>query len=302
MDGFINVLKPVGMTSHDVVAWLRRLLNYRKIGHAGTLDPNAAGVLPIALGKGTRLLEYLLNNTKRYRCEIILGIETTTQDLDGEIVARKTVTKEQLEQFPAILGEFRGEIEQIPPMVSAVRVQGKRLYELARQGVSVERTPRRVVISELQLLETCFDRPPYTALFDVECSKGTYIRTLCYDVGIRLGCGASLSWLLRTKSAGFRLSDAWTLEKIKANWEAGKRDFLHSLTGVLSFPVVLVNEEQEQSVRQGKQIPLVETDHDLAEPDVKQLIQIVDAKGLVAIAELLWLKQQFFLQPRKVLR
>lgn len=302
MDGFINILKPAGMTSHDVVAWLRKLFNLRRIGHAGTLDPNAVGVLPVALGKSTRLLEYVGDGAKRYRCEIILGIETTTQDLEGDIVSRKPVTQEQLDRFPAILEYFKGEIEQIPPMVSAIRVQGKRLYELARQGVSVERAPRRVVISELTLLETAFEQPPYTAIFDVECSKGTYIRTLCYDIGNRLGCGASMSRLIRTKVAGFDISNAWTLEKIKTNWEAGKQDFLSSPLEVLSFPLVMVTEEQEMAVRQGKQIPLNVTCHGLIEPKAKLLVQIADHKGLIAIAELLLRKQNFYLQPRKVIR
>lgn len=290
------------MTSHDVVAWLRKLFNYQKIGHAGTLDPGAAGVLPVALGKGTRLLEYLLNDDKSYRFEIVFGIQTTTQDLDGEIVTRRSVTKDQLKQLPAILEEFEGEILQVPPMVSAVRVRGKRLYDLARQGVRVERPPRRVVISKLDLLETRFRDPPFTALLDVECSKGTYIRTLCHDIGNRMGCGASLSFLLRTKTASFGLDRAWTLEDIQANWEAGQRDFLCAPGEVLSFPVVLVGREVEKDIRQGKQVPLAGISHQLSLTGDGQLVQAVDEKGLVAIAEIQYRKEGYYLQPRKVLR
>lgn len=299
MNGFINILKPPGMTSHDVIVWLRKLFSLKKIGHGGTLDPNAVGVLPVALGKGTRLLEYILNSDKSYRCEIVFGVVTTTQDLDGEIIVEKPVSKEQLAIAPTILQDFMGEIEQRPPMVSAVRHQGKRLYELARQGVEVERPTRRVIISKLELLETSFDKAPYTMLFDVDCSKGTYIRTLCHDLGERLGCGASLSFLLRTKTGSFSLADAWPLEEIEVSWKQGQNDFLLPLDGVLSLPVIIAKEQWVPLLLQGRQIPLLAKDTELSQ---NQLVQIVDSTGLIAIAEVVYGQQGLSLQPKKVLK
>lgn len=301
MDGFINVLKPPGMTSHDVVDWCRRLFRQQKIGHAGTLDPGVAGVLPIAIGKGTRLLEYLLEGDKSYRCEIILGVETTTQDLSGEILSQNPVSREQLERFPRLLQDMVGEQFQVPPMVSAVRWQGKRLYELAREGKEVALPPRRIRVTEIKLVDTQFEEPPYIALFDVTCSKGTYIRTLCHDLGRKLGCGASLSFLVRTRTGPFKLEDAKTLEEIRSGWENGKSDFLLPLTGVLPFPRKEIGEDLVKAIRQGKRIPC-----DALEGEMNfspnQLVQLEDAAGLVAVAQVTYHKQRLFLQPRKVIR
>lgn len=301
MDGFINVLKPPGMTSHDVVAWLRKLLRMRKIGHAGTLDPGVAGVLPVALGKGTRLLEYLINSDKSYRCEIVLGIETTTQDLSGDVVSQNQVSEEQLNCFPRVLSEFLGEQFQVPPMVSAVRYQGKRLHELARQGIKVDLPPRRIFIADLTLLETQFEQPPYKALFDVTCSKGTYIRTLCHDIGKRLGCGASLSFMVRTRTGIFKLEDAVTLEQIQSGWEKGDKDFILPLTGLLPFPRIRINEDLVTAVRQGRRIPYDVSTSDTGSLE-HRLVQLEDTIGLIAIAQVIYEKHRTFLQPKKVLR
>lgn len=301
MNGFINILKPPGMTSHDVVAWCRRLFRQRKIGHAGTLDPGVAGVLPVALGQGTRLLEYFLDSDKSYRCEIVLGLETTTQDLEGEIVARHPVSRDQLERFPQLLQECVGEQLQVPPMVSAVRWQGKRLYELAREGKEVARPPRRVRISDITLVDVQFEQPPYRALFDVTCSKGTYIRTLCHDLGRKLGCGASLSFLVRTRTGPFRLEEAKTLEEIQSAWVQGETDFLLPLNGVLPFPKERIGEDLVMALRQGKRIPC----EALATQTVfcpNQLVQLEDADGLVAVAQVVQDRQRLFLQPRKVIK
>ncbi|HHW08049.1 MAG TPA: tRNA pseudouridine(55) synthase TruB [Clostridia bacterium] len=300
MDGFINLLKPPGMTSHDVVAWCRRLFNQRKIGHAGTLDPGVTGVLPIALGKGTRLLEYFLDSDKSYRCEIILGVETTTQDLYGDVLSQNQVSREQLERFPHVLREFLGEQLQVPPMVSAVRWQGKRLYDLAREGTKVAVPPRRVRIAEITLLEVQFAEPPYRALFDVTCSKGTYIRTLCHDLGRKLGCGASLSFLVRTRTGPFKLEEARTLEEIQAGWEKGDKSFLVPLTGLLPFPRQRIGADLVTAVRQGKRIPWDAVSGESISP--RQLVQLEDAAGLVAVAQVVYHQQRAFLQPRKVIR
>lgn len=302
MDGFINVLKPPGMTSHDVVAWLRKLLRLRKIGHAGTLDPGVAGVLPVALGKGTRLLEYFINSDKSYRCEIVLGIETTTQDLSGAMVSQNHVSQEQLSCFPRVLSEFVGEQLQVPPMVSAVRWQGKRLHELARQGIEVALPPRRILIADLTLLETQFAQPPYKAVFDVTCSKGTYIRTLCHDIGKRLGCGASLSFMVRTRTGIFKLEDAITLEEIQSGWEKGDKDFILPLTGLLPFPRIHIDEDLATAVRQGKRIPYDVSALATTGSSEHLLVQLEDAMGLVAIAQVIYEKHRTFFQPRKVLR
>lgn len=213
MDGIINVLKPVGMTSTDVVRRIKRLTNTAKVGHIGTLDPGAAGVLPVCLGKATRLVEYHTNQQKIYRAEITLGIETDTQDAYGQVIQRLRPAALTEEQFKAMLNHFMGQVEQIPPMYSAVRKNGRRLYELARQGIEVEREKRIVEITRLQMIEWSQEDYP-RALFDIECSKGTYIRTLCHDIGRSLGCGAHMSFLLRLKAGSFKIDESYTLEEI----------------------------------------------------------------------------------------
>lgn len=301
MDGFINILKPPGMTSHDVVHWLRKLVNIKKIGHAGTLDPDAVGVLPVALGKGTRLLEYILEADKKYRCEIIFGIKTTTQDLSGKITEKNPVEQELLNSAPQQLQNFLGEISQIPPMVSAVRHRGQRLYELARQGKSVERSPRRVIIYELKVIETNFHQEPYTMLFDVKCSKGTYIRTLCHDFGELLGCGACLSFLIRSETGGFKLEDAWTLEEIKKNWDMGQTEFLLPMAEYIPLGTFVVDRAEAVKLTHGQPLILSAS---RAKPNQarEDMVQIHDASGLVAIGKLEFKGQNIHLQPRKVLR
>lgn len=236
MEGIINVLKPPGMTSADVVTWLRRTLNLRKIGHTGTLDPEVAGVLPICLGRATRLAEYLTDQGKAYRAEVIFGLATDTQDLSGRVLSSQTpiLTREQVVMM---LPHFRGKINQIPPMYSAVRKNGKHLYEYAREGRTVEREPREVEIYRLDLVawqEGSFPR----ALLDIECSKGTYVRTLCHDLGERLGSGGTMAYLLRTRSGPFTLEASWTLEEIAASWQEGGEGFLLPPATGLNLPRV----------------------------------------------------------------
>lgn len=210
MRGAINVLKPPGMTSHDVIKFLRNQLQFKKIGHCGTLDPVAAGVLPVFIGRATKAIEFFMEDDKEYVAELIFGVTTDTGDLEGNItnICQPNIDRFRLKE---ILKEFTGEIIQIPPMYSAVRHKGKKLYELARQGVTVERNPRTVKIDSLDLLD--FDEKK--ALVKVACSKGTYIRTLCEDIGRKLGCGACLSCLVRTRSGFFLIENSVTLEEIK---------------------------------------------------------------------------------------
>ncbi len=209
MDGILNVLKPPGMTSFDVVAYLRGLLKEKKIGHTGTLDPGAVGVLPVCIGKATKTIEYLVDKDKVYRAELTLGTSTDTQDNYGTVlkVCEVDFTREQI--YSAIMS-FVGSYSQVPPMYSAVKVEGKKLYELARDGITIERKPRKVTIFSIDIIEIKGNK----AIFDVVCSKGTYIRTLCSDIGEKLGCGGHMSFLVRTRAGRFELSDSLTLEEI----------------------------------------------------------------------------------------
>ena len=213
MDGIINVYKEKGYTSHDVVAKLRGILHQKKIGHTGTLDPDATGVLPVCLGRATKVCELLTDKKKTYLAVVRLGVQTDTQDLTGSIVEEKEVqvTEEQIRQTAA---SFLGEYEQIPPMYSAVKINGKRLYELARQGKEVERKARKVHIYTCDIRE--IDLADNEFSMEVTCSKGTYIRTLCQDIGEKLGCGAAMASLVRLQVDRFELEDALTLERIES--------------------------------------------------------------------------------------
>ncbi len=213
-NGIMNVYKEAGFTSHDVVAKLRGICKQKKIGHTGTLDPDAVGVLPVCFGSGTKLCGMLTDWDKEYIATLRLGVSTDTQDLSGRVLFKteeailSAVTEEQVRQC---LFGFLGGYEQIPPMYSALKVNGKKLYELAREGREVERRPRRVEISELEILEMALP----TVRFRVVCSKGTYIRTLCHDMGERLGCGGAMASLTRSRVGMFRLEDALRLSEIE---------------------------------------------------------------------------------------
>ncbi|HEY3368533.1 MAG TPA: tRNA pseudouridine(55) synthase TruB [Symbiobacteriaceae bacterium] len=215
MDGILNLLKPPGMTSHDVVYAVRRVLKVKKVGHTGTLDPGVAGVLPICVGRATRLAEFIAGEDKAYRAEITFGVTTDTQDSFGVVTGEKAADHLTKGDVAYTLTRFQGEIMQMPPMYSAVKTGGKRLYELAREGLEVERATRPVTIHRLQLLDFR-PGPRPTAFVDVVCSKGTYIRTLAADIGEALNVGAHMSYLVRTRSGRFRLEDAYTLEELAA--------------------------------------------------------------------------------------
>lgn len=214
MNGILLVLKPPGMTSFDVVAWLRGIFRVKKIGHAGTLDPAAAGLLPVCIGKATGTIDWFQDFDKSYRAEMVLGITTDTQDGEGEILQRNSVEVDA-DRLCSVMHGFIGEYEQIPPMYSAVKINGKRLYELARQGMELDRKSRPVKITSLKLINCKMDLEHPVVRFDVSCSKGTYIRTLCADIGQKLGCGAYMSFLVRTRVGPFHMADAFTLEEIQ---------------------------------------------------------------------------------------
>lgn len=211
MDGILNINKPTGLTSHDVVKRVRRILKIQKVGHAGTLDPEASGVLLVCMGRGTKLVEHLMNLPKHYRGTMRLGIKTDTQDAWGQVIFQGSVPQFTREQLLGVFSEFTGVIQQVPPMFSALKHQGRRLYDLARQGIEVERQPREVQIRALRLLEVSGSLVD----FEVECSRGTYVRTLCSDMGDRLGCGAHLSRLERIRVGPFALEEALTLEDLQ---------------------------------------------------------------------------------------
>lgn len=218
MDGIINVYKEKGYTSHDVVAKLRGILQQKKIGHTGTLDPEAVGVLPVCLGRATKVCELLTNKSKSYRARVRLGVVTDTQDMTGRILEENPADVPE-EDIRRAVSEFTGELWQTPPMYSAVKVNGKRLYELARQGVEVERKKRRITVYSAEVTEYSAAEHEFTV--EITCSKGTYIRTLCHDIGRRLGCGAAMASLVRTRVDAFCMEEALTLEEIEKRERSG---------------------------------------------------------------------------------
>lgn len=215
--GIINVYKERGYTSFDVVAKLRGICGQKKIGHTGTLDPDAEGVLPVCLGNATKVCDLLTDRDKEYRAVMLLGLDTDTQDISGEVLARGDVNGITEEEVLQTVQSFVGEIDQIPPMYSALKVNGQKLCDLARKGQVVERKARRIRIDEITVEEICLPRVTMT----VKCSKGTYIRTLCHDIGERLGCYGTLESLLRTRAAGYRAEDALRLSALQEKKEQG---------------------------------------------------------------------------------
>ena len=219
-NGIVIIDKPCDWTSMDVCAKLRGILKTKKIGHAGTLDPMATGVLPVFVGQATRAVSFAESGRKEYVAGLRLGLVTNTQDTSGEILAQQAVTI-TAEDLRAVLPRFTGEIAQIPPMFSAIKIGGQKLYDLARKGQEVERKSRAVTIYELELLEQTGEND---YLLRILCSKGTYVRTLCHDIGAALGCGGCMSSLRRTMAAGFTLDDAVTLDDVQAQGESLLRD------------------------------------------------------------------------------
>ncbi len=254
MDRVINILKPANMTSHDVVARLRRLTKIKKIGHTGTLDPMATGVLPVCIGKATKIIEYFENDYKSYRCEMTLGSATDTQDSYGKILMEsdEEVTEESI---ISAVKSFEGEILQIPPMYSALKVKGKKLYDLARNGEVVERKPRKKIIKNIDILN--INMVQKKVLFDITCSKGTYVRTICHDIGNKLGTFAHMSFLIRTSSGNFKLADSVSLESLTCLEDV----FLNSVAveDVLGeFPIINLPEKLKKLVINGTKLDFSE--------------------------------------------
>ncbi|MGI6084341.1 MAG: tRNA pseudouridine(55) synthase TruB [Acetivibrionales bacterium] len=257
MNGIINVNKPSGMTSFDVVSKIRRLFGVKRVGHAGTLDPDACGVLPLCIGKATKVIEYLMEKDKAYRVGLMLGTATDTQDAAGNIVYEKPVLVPD-EDIEAAIDSFLGEREQIPPMYSAVKVGGKRLYDLARKGMEVERKPRSVTFFKLKILSIDRKSDKVIVIFDAECSKGTYMRTLCHDIGELLGCGGHMISLIRTRSGPFLLENSHTLEKIeefKAHHKLEKA-LIPMDQALLKMPPVYVPQNGAIRLKNGLSVPV----------------------------------------------
>lgn len=256
MDQVLNVNKPSGPTSHDIVARIRRVTGVKRVGHAGTLDPLATGVLVVCLGKATRVIEYMSDWRKTYRAEAVLGAETDTEDASGRVVREGDCPHVTRADVEAVIPRFVGRITQVPPMVSALHHEGHRLYDLARAGKVVERAPRPVEVYSLNLVSfQPGDRPSF--VLDVECSGGTYIRTLCADIGRALGCGAFMSSLVRTAVGPFHIEDAVTLEAIEEKAASGGlKEILHPIDEVLSdMPAITVSREDAARIVNGGVLP-----------------------------------------------
>jgi tRNA pseudouridine55 synthase len=257
VNGILNVLKPAGKTSFAVVSQLRRLSGEPRVGHAGTLDPDATGVLVVCLGQGTRIIEFLSRAGKSYRAEIELGITTDSYDASGRVVQRCDPSGITREQFEGVLHSFAGSFEQVPPMYSALKYKGKRLYQLAWQGIEVPRKPRKVHFSRLDLVQ--WEAP--VATVDVECSAGTYIRSLAQDIGVSLGCGAHIPKLVRLKSEPFHIDDAVPIPAIEEAFRQGYwRRLLHAIDDVLAdWEAVILSRDSEALVANGRSIRLGST-------------------------------------------
>lgn len=263
LEGILPLFKPAGLTSHDCVFKLRKILKTKRIGHTGTLDPDVTGVLPICVGKATKVAEYITDAGKAYEGEVTLGFSTTTEDASGEVVERKPVDRIiSRDEIMALLKLFTGEIKQTPPMYSAVKVGGVRLYEYARKGIVVERPSRIVTIYSIELLDDReqFQGEEISFRFRVSCSKGTYIRTLAVMIGERLGFPAHMSNLQRVQSATFSLEDCLTFEEIEQHMAAGTiSSVLKPLETALShLPKLLINDKVAEKVKNGALLPIPE--------------------------------------------
>ncbi|VED66980.1 MULTISPECIES: tRNA pseudouridine(55) synthase TruB [Streptococcus] len=290
MNGIINLKKEAGMTSHDAVFKLRKILGTKKIGHGGTLDPDVVGVLPIAVGKATRMVEFMQDEGKVYEGEITLGYSTTTEDASGEVVAETPVLSPLDEKLvDEAIASLTGPITQIPPMYSAVKVNGRKLYEYARAGEEVERPVRQVTIYDFtRTSDIGYEEGLARFRFRVKCSKGTYIRTLSVDLGQKLGYAAHMSHLTRTSAAGLSLEDALTLEEVAEKVSQGDLSFLHPLEiGTGDLEKVELTVEEVGEVQVGRFIPV--------ESEARELAAFYQEK-LIAILE----KREELYKPRKV--
>lgn len=296
IDGILNIRKAPGMTSHDVVARIRKLLHQKRVGHTGTLDPLATGVLPICLGQATRVAEYLSESGKTYQAEITFGVVTDTYDAEGTVLRSPSTDALTLEHIENLLPRFLGPQLQVPPLYSAIKIQGQPAYRHARAGEGLTLEPRPVEITALHIVD--WQHPKLT--LDVECSKGTYIRSLAYDLGEALGCGAYLSALLRARSGPFRIEQSLTLEQLAEVIEQGQiANYLFPADYALqNYPALHLDEETAQRVLHGNAFHY-QLDMTISQTQHSALIRVYGASGhFLAIAT--WDAENGLWQPKKV--
>lgn len=296
MNGIINIYKEKGYTSSDVVSIIRKILNIRKAGHTGTLDPEAEGVLPICIGKATKISEYITSGIKRYTAELTLGITTTTQDQVGEIISQKAVDFDKSKIKEAV-SSFKGYYKQIPPMYSAIKIDGKKLYQLAREGKTIERKPREVTIFDIDILDFIY---PNKIIIDVCCSKGTYIRTLCEDIGNKLNCGGHMSYLIRTQSGKFFLKDSIKLEQLKICVQQNNlNSVLINIDDALDFKKVYIKQNATKALDNGNIIYSKDIDSNL---ELNQQVLVYDYKNCCkAIYKVCCNNEELCIKPLKIL-
>lgn len=299
MDGIFNIYKEKGFTSHDVVAVVRRTIHMKKVGHTGTLDPDAEGVLPVCVGKATKLSDVIMDGRKSYRAMLKLGVTTTTEDASGEVLETKTVDFNE-EKIREVVDSFIGRLEQVPPMYSAVKVNGKKLYELAREGKEIERKSRTIEVYDIRIRQFL---PPDRVEMDVDCSKGTYIRTLCADIGKALGCGGHMEELLRTATGVFSLENAIRLSELKelAEQEQAEEALLTMEEALKDFPVIKVAENSTKLLYNGGKIREKFFEQKPTSLQVGKIVAVYDFENnLVGLYEI---KQEegFFIKPFKML-
>ncbi|MBW9216979.1 tRNA pseudouridine(55) synthase TruB [Anoxybacillus sp. ST70] len=298
MDGVLLLHKPAGMTSHDCVMRIRKLFQTKKVGHTGTLDPDVSGVLPICIGKATKIVELLTAERKTYEGEVTLGIATTTEDASGDIVSEKPIEQPIFRHdIERVFANLTGDIEQVPPMYSAVKVNGKKLYEYARAGIDVERPKRNVHIFELLLLD---DRQVFTGerisfRFRVTCSKGTYVRTLAVQIGERLGYPAHMSHLVRTASGPFTLDQCVSFADIEQHVVAGTAHtlLLPIKRALAHFPTYVMSKEEEEKVKHGGLLPIL--------PSMPERLLMVNEQGEALAIYMPHPTKQSYMKPLKVL-
>lgn len=253
INGIINIYKERGYTSHDVVAKMRGILRQRKIGHTGTLDPDAEGVLPVCLGSATKLCDMMTDKSKEYQAVLLLGVSTDTQDITGKIMEERSVECDE-EKIRAVISSFIGQYMQIPPMYSALKVNGQKLVDLARAGIEIERKARPVEIFHIQIQEINLPR----VRFLVHCSKGTYIRTLCADIGEKLGCLGTMESLIRTRVASFTLENAISLDQLEKARDADEVEkyIIHTEQYFIDLPLAVIKEEYQKYADNGNKLKL----------------------------------------------
>jgi tRNA pseudouridine55 synthase len=294
LDGILNIDKPAGRTSYGVVAVVKRLAGERRVGHAGTLDPAATGVLPVCLGQATRVIEFFTDTSKTYRAVIELGVATDTYDGDGRVTHRGDPSKVDPAALESALASFRGDIRQTPPMYSAVKHRGQPLYRLARAGVTVERKPRPVTVRRLELVAW---QPP-SATLEIECSRGTYIRSLAHDLGQALGCGAHLRSLVRTRCGVFEIKDSVSLPRLEEAFRCGYGEsyLLPVDIALQDYDAVVLDETAEAAIKKGSPVSIPGG----RVPEVRSYCRAYSRDGRF-LGMLRYLPEKEAWQPKKVL-